>query len=90
MQSIKRFANWIRNRVGILPAVNLISNIGFGAQATHTVRTNDLANLPVSPMHFPLLHPVGIIKNVTADQFTKDNWFLLPLWKKVLRRVLAH
>ena len=83
------FTNLIKNRSGILPACNLISNIGFGAEATHTVRKNDLANLRVSPMQFPLTHPIEISKNEIADKFTKNNWFMLPMWKKVLRSLCA-
>ena len=83
------FASWIRNRVSILPSVNLISNIGFGSQATHTVRTSHLANLPVSAIQFPLMHPSEVTKNETADKFTKNNWFMQPLWKKILQRITA-
>jgi hypothetical protein len=81
------FANLIRKRLGVLPSVNLISNIGFGVQATHTVRTSHLANLPVSSIQFPLIHPLDVIKNDIADQLTKDNWFMQPLWKKIAQRI---
>jgi hypothetical protein len=83
------FANWSKKRVGILPSINLISNIGFGPQATHTTRKNLLANLPINHINFPLIHPLEIIKNESADKFTKNNWFMLPLWKKVLRYISA-
>jgi hypothetical protein len=83
------FINLIKNRVGILPALNLISNIGFGMEATHTVRKNNLANLPITPIHFPLTHPVEVVKNEMADKFTKNNWFMLPKWKKILRSLSA-
>jgi hypothetical protein len=82
------FANLIKKRAGVLPTVNLISNIGFGAQATHTVRTSHLANLPVSSMQFPLVHPLDVIANKTADKFTKENWFMQPLWKKIAQRIV--
>ena len=83
------FANWIRNRVGILPAVNLISNIGFGIAATHTVRTSHLANLTAHSIQFPMTHALEVIKNESADKFTKNNWFMQPLWKKISRRIVA-
>lgn len=82
------FANWIRSRVAILPTVNLISNIGFGVQATHTLRTSQLANLPVDSIQFPISHPVDVIKNELADKFTKNNCFMQPLWKKILQRLI--
>jgi hypothetical protein len=81
------YTNWTRNRYGILPAVNLISNIGFGADATHTQRTSHLANLPTKSISFPLSHPKNIIKNEVADSFTRNSWFIRPLWLKILDRI---
>lgn len=51
-------ACWRRGGVAIHPCVNLVSNIGYGAGATHTTRADDpLANLPTTAMGFPLRHP---------------------------------
>ena len=83
------YANWVNNRVGILPTVNLISNIGFGLDATHTVRASDLANLPTKSLRFPLHHPSELIKNSKADEFTRNNWFTRPLWKKIWYRLYS-
>jgi hypothetical protein len=83
------YANWVNNRVGILPTVNLISNIGFGSDATHTVRASDLANLPTKSLRFPLHHPSELIKNSKADEFTRNNWFIRPLWKKIWYRLYS-
>jgi hypothetical protein len=81
------YANWVNERCGVLPAVNLISNIGFGADATHTCHASDLASLPTRSMSFPLLHPSDIVKNDKADAFTRDSWFLRPLWLKIVERI---
>ncbi len=81
------FANWARRRLCILPVVNLISNIGFNADATHTVRLSHLANLEQLPLGFPLIHPKTVQQNELLDDFTKRNWFLVPTWKKILRYV---
>ena len=81
------YANWVNERCGVLPAVNLISNIGFGADATHTVHASDLASLPTRSMNFPLLHPSDLVKNDKADVFTRDTWFLRPLWLKIVERI---
>ena len=44
-----------------IPNKNLVSNIGFGLQASHTVATNSrFARLSVEDMHFPLKHPAHI------------------------------
>jgi hypothetical protein len=81
------YANWIRGRLNILPAVNLISNIGFGVDATHTVRGNHLANLATHTMSFPLSHPLKLTNNRAADAYTRDRWFMRPLWLKVFDRL---
>jgi hypothetical protein len=81
------YANWINERCGVLPAVNLISNVGFGADATHTVSASDLANLSTHSISFPLFHPANVIKNESADAFTRDSWFMRPLWLKIVKRI---
>lgn len=81
------YANWVHNCVAILPTVNLISNVGFGADATHTVHASDLANLSTSSLRFPLQHPSELIKNKMADEYTRNNWLMRPLWKRILYRL---
>lgn len=68
------FACWIQNGLTILPNVNLVSNIGFGEDATHTIGSKSrVANLPVKEMNFPLKHPLFLLRHVEADNFTYDN-----------------
>lgn len=81
------FANWIEGRLSILPSVNLISNIGFDEDATHTTGVSDLANLPVIPMEFPLRHPVGVFTNIEADRFSEQECFRVPLWRRIRNRI---
>lgn len=51
----------ISNRAVCLnPSVNLISNIGFNERATHSREDHPQANLPTSPLTFPLVHPVSL------------------------------
>ena len=48
------FANWLEGRMSILPAVNMISNVGFDKNATHTIAEDrGVSNLRRSPMGFP-------------------------------------
>lgn len=81
------FANWIGNRLTILPAVNMISNIGFDANATHTTGDSDLANLARESMSFPLVHPPGISRNVEADRFSYQKSIRVPLLKRVRQKL---
>lgn len=84
------FANWVEGRINVMPNVNLISNIGFGLNATHTIRDSHLANLPVGDMLFPISHPVGIFRNLQADMFTFQQFFNVPVYKKIYNKLLGY
>ena len=84
------FANWLNKRCSIIPNANLISNIGFGAGATHTKIESQISNIPLQDLIFPLRHPDLIKVNVVADQFTEKNDYstgVLALLKKVVKRL---
>jgi hypothetical protein len=61
------FACWMRQALCVLPAVNLISNIGFGPGATHCRKPDALAALPTEEMTFPLSHPTEVDLCTSAD-----------------------
>lgn len=67
------FASRLNGRVSIIPNKNLVSNIGYGPQATHTKGHNVLSELPTSSMPFPLKHP----KTIFASQSLDTRFFLL-------------
>lgn len=69
------FACWLQNGLHILPNVNLVSNIGFGADATHTKTVRKCANLPVEAVGFPLQHPPFMIRDAAADDYTQAAHF---------------
>ena len=89
------FATWVHAKLGIVPNGNLISNIGFGAQATHTntrgARPPLTANLPTPAMTFPLQHPNYVIRDKAADDFTdlvqKDTLSRLERVQLRLKRI---
>ncbi len=80
------FANWLQGRLNILPAVNLISNIGFGSGATHTTGGGELANMAVESISFPLLHPLGFVRNVRADHFSDQVCVRVSVWRRIRRK----
>jgi hypothetical protein len=62
------FACWAQRGLSILPGVNLISNIGYGAHATHTKSSGDpRGDLPTGEMMFPLKHPPCVIRQRDDD-----------------------
>jgi len=52
----------------IYPSVNLVQNVGFGKDATHTKRKTFHSLLSSKPMTFPLMHPGQIQVNKSFDE----------------------
>lgn len=65
-------ACWINSGYRIFPEVNLISNLGFRSDATHTVVENQMANMPTTPISFPLNHPQMMARSVKADNLIQE------------------
>jgi len=72
-----QFTCWTQSGLTVLPNTNLVSNIGFGSGATHTVVTGRLADMPREALHFPLRHPPFVIRDAQADKFTEENVFMI-------------
>ena len=64
------FACWLHQGLSIRPMINMITNIGFGANATHN---KELVNRSVmrdaSAFTFPIIHP----KEIAVDQEAEDR-----------------
>ncbi len=67
------FSNFLLTTI---PAVNLVSNIGFSRDATHTKeRHSSLAEMETFALKFPLHHPLNVAQNLEADRFTQETIF---------------
>jgi len=88
---------WAQGSLSVIPNVNLISNIGFGADATHTLSSETpWANLPTSDLE-DIKHPPFIVRNREADDYTfeyhyggkgmKDADLLIPRIKRKLKAI---
>ena len=84
------FACWQNNGLCIHPQVDLVSNIGFTPEGTHTVRQNQFANLPLGQITFPLKHPAAVIRDRSADLFVQSSKFDLDLLSRLKRKVYWH
>jgi len=80
---------WFNNMLSVMPKVNLISNIGFGKDATHTKGGSIYANLPTQPIKFPLKESNIILPDTAADNFTASNMFTLSISRRIYRRFIA-
>jgi len=61
------FSLLFNGRLSIIPNSNLISNIGFGPEATHTIINGPTANMTVDGINFPITHPKGVYACNTLD-----------------------
>jgi hypothetical protein len=69
------FANFFNNGLVIIPNENLISNIGFNADATNTLHDdNAYANIPLVEID-EISHPTVILPQKQADLFIMNNHF---------------
>lgn len=89
------FSCWVRRGLTVLPARNLVTNIGFGVDSTHASDPNSwLSNLPLENLDFPLRHPHIVRRDAAADQWTDRNLFriaALPMARTRLERIsLIH
>lgn len=80
-------SSWICDGLAVVPRVNLVTNVGFGAGATNT--NGDLlspyANLPTTPMRFPLAHPERVEADAGADRLLEET-----VWSGNVRRMFAR
>lgn len=66
---------WYHGALTATPHVNLVSNIGFGEDATHTTSANSShAEIPVQPLG-ELRHPASIEQDKIADRYVFDHVF---------------
>jgi hypothetical protein len=84
------YACLTQQMLGIVPAVNLVSNIGYGPDATHTLHAGDgLAARPHGTLAFPLHHPTTLVRDVAADRRADTTIHAVdnPLWRRIRRRL---
>ncbi|MDG2270996.1 MAG: glycosyltransferase family 2 protein [Halioglobus sp.] len=66
---------WYRGGLTATPNVNLVSNIGFGLESTHTTaEASPLANMPTSRIGNLQLSP-AVVRDEEADGFVFDHVF---------------
>ncbi|MDY7050738.1 MAG: hypothetical protein RPG89_19575 [Microcystis panniformis WG22] len=70
------FACFIQSGLAVIPRSNLVSNIGFTEEATHTKdAVSLLSKIPTEEMSFPLQHPPMLICNKNADNLSLSTVF---------------
>jgi hypothetical protein len=85
------FCTLLANGKCIVPSVNLISNIGFGVDPTHTFDVNDPhAGLNLGSMRWPIIHPESKNINISFDALhaSSINSGLKARTKALIKRIL--
>jgi FkbM family methyltransferase len=71
------FESFKNQKIHLHPSSNLIENIGFGDEATHT--TGSAFTYPTEELEFPLIHPEPLTANIEADKVTERIHFDIGL-----------
>lgn len=93
------FMSLLNQALDIIPKNNLITNIGFGEEATHTQDTKSkVAYAPREEIIFPLKHPSLIKRNTKFDKahgkivfYPNSNVLLRTLrkLKRIIKRIIS-
>jgi hypothetical protein len=78
-------ACWSQSMLTVVPQANLITNIGFGADATHTRKINRFANMEMRAMEWPLRAPPIVAANQIADKSVAECMFKMSLLRRLKR-----
>jgi hypothetical protein len=82
------YSCWVSGMLSIVPSRNMISNIGFGKDATHTRGISIFSKMKRMEMSKNLKHPSLIEVNKENDYWVErmhfDNRFSIRIYKKIL------
>ncbi|MGQ9799725.1 MAG: nucleotide-diphospho-sugar transferase [Ignavibacterium sp.] len=78
----------VNNGLSILPNVNLVENIGFHPEATHTKERRFINKK--NEITFPLKHPVFFVPDMKADAYTYRKYYKLPLLIRLLNKLMKY
>jgi hypothetical protein len=69
------FCCWHYNALGVTPVVNLVTNIGFGEDATHTVNDSKVGYVKTRAIE-KIIHPTQMVRNRKVDMETFNTYFV--------------
>ncbi|WP_119462691.1 glycosyltransferase family A protein [Rhodospirillaceae bacterium SYSU D60014] len=89
------FSCWLQGGLTAVPGRNLVRNIGFGPESTHTKVSGGYGKLALQDISFPLRHPPMIARDHAYDdyahrQFIDDRSLSARLRNKIRRVVEEH
>lgn len=82
------YSIYSNNGVAILPNVNLVTNIGFADNATHTKAKNIFSDIPSRSIG-AIIHPSRIEINEEADMFY-GSFLIKSLFQRIIRKLKSY
>lgn len=76
------FSIWKENGISITPNTNLVSNIGFGSDATHTQGDAEKFSVKIGEMG-EIIHPASMEIDNEADRYLFETMYRTPLLEKI-------
>lgn len=74
-----------QNQLSIVPSSNLVANIGFGNNATHTTGKALVEYTNIEELLFPLIHPTKVVPNLDYETLYEKKRIILPrTWTKII------
>jgi hypothetical protein len=83
------FACTVNGSLTALPNRNLVSNVGFGEDGTHSFGSSPLDSIETGAI-MPIFHPSFLIRDKKADTFTSKTVFLPERSRNIFWRRLLH
>jgi hypothetical protein len=84
------YAMWCQDGLAILPNVNMIANIGFHSEATHTKDSSSLfANMPTFSMDL-IEHPSCVLPDIEADKYSYNLLFKPGPLKSAFNKIFKY
>lgn len=84
--SLWQYTVWLNKGLAIIPNKNLVSNIGFDTEATHTTQPNATSHIKTEAIDF-IQDPSSRTVQTEADDYTFDKHFYVSLPSRVLRKI---
>jgi hypothetical protein len=84
------FTNVVRRSLSVVPAVNLIQNIGYGVGGTHLANPRGAPKVSIRSLEFPLRHPPAMIASRSTDLLDAKigNWHRYSFPRRAFRKLL--
>ena len=82
------YSLWRNKGLTVIPAVNLVQNIGAGEAATHLKTISPIKSRQSESMSFPLVHPSAVAVNKKLDRHVEKRDYQYRNYCKTVKRLV--